>query len=743
MSSDYTQQQSPSDEQRSKDLSLAKTRPPTEVPGYQAQKFLGAGAYGEVWAAVDKNTGRQVAIKFYAHRRGVDWSLLSREVEKLVFLSADRYVVQLLEVGWEAEPPYYVMEYVENGSLEDLLKAHGTFSVPEAVEMFREIAIGLNHAHGRGVLHCDLKPANILLDQDHRPRLADFGQSRLSHEQRPALGTLFYMAPEQADLEAVPDVRWDVYALGAILYCMLVGSPPHRDEESVRRMETDADLADRLARYRQAIRSAPPPAEHRRVEGMDRHLAELLDRCLAVEPEDRFDNVQEVLDALAAREQARTLRRMTIVGLAGPLIVLVVAGLFGLQSYMSILRQTEEEYKSLAAANNKYAAQLAAEKVTTEIGRYFRIIEDEAAAPELVERIPGAAASELLPPLADRKLSDAAREVAQAAYLAEEAPRRLTDYLKQRLGVYLAAEKRDQRAPKFDSMFVTDDTGTQLAAYFAGDLPKGIGLNFAHRSYFHGGSAGDDPPADTSSIRPITRPTLSSVFKSTSTGRWKVAVSAPLYDEKKAFLGVLVLTINLGDFELFRGGARGNAKLGGGDSTAVLVDGRAGRTGTILQHPLFDEIRNRGGKLPPEFVEPNYRVADRVLSSSTGELYEDPLAKHPLGLPYQGRWIAAAAHVAAPLGVTSDGGQPADTGLVVLVQSSYDSVVVPIQQLGRNILRHFALMLAVVMLIGAAVWLYTLRHFREPAATIRRQARPTGEPTPLHGASTLAAPRKE
>ena len=72
MSSDYTQQQSPADEQRSKDLSLASTRPPTEVPGYQAQRFLGAGAYGEVWAGVDKNTGRKVAIKFYAHRRGVD-----------------------------------------------------------------------------------------------------------------------------------------------------------------------------------------------------------------------------------------------------------------------------------------------------------------------------------------------------------------------------------------------------------------------------------------------------------------------------------------------------------------------------------------------------------------------------------------------------------------------------------------------------------------------------------------------
>ena len=192
-----------------------------------------------------------------------------------VFLSADRYVVQLLDVGWDAEPPYYVMEYVEHGSLDDLLRRHGTFSVPEAVELFREIAVGLAHAHGKGVVHCDLKPANILLDQDHKPRLADFGQSRLSHEQKPALGTLFYMAPEQADLEAVPDVRWDVYALGAILYTLLVGSPPHRNDETVGKI----DAAERPGRsagplsardpHRPAASRASPRARHRSGPGRD------------------------------------------------------------------------------------------------------------------------------------------------------------------------------------------------------------------------------------------------------------------------------------------------------------------------------------------------------------------------------------------------------------------------------------------------------------------------------------------
>ena len=104
------------------------------------------------------------------------------DTNKLALLFSDRYVVQLVEVGWNADPPYYVMEYLERGSLEERLQ-RGPMPVPDAVSLFREVAVALVHAHGKGILHCDLKPANVLLDQDWKPRLADFGQSRLSHEQ--------------------------------------------------------------------------------------------------------------------------------------------------------------------------------------------------------------------------------------------------------------------------------------------------------------------------------------------------------------------------------------------------------------------------------------------------------------------------------------------------------------------------------------------------------------------------------
>ena len=110
--------------------------------------------------------------------------------------------MQLVDVGWDSNPPFYVMEYIEHGSLEDLLQSSGAMPVDDAVNLFREIAIGLVHSHNKGVLHCDLKPANILLDEDTRPRLCDFGQSRLSHEQSPALGTLFLYGSGTSGLES-------------------------------------------------------------------------------------------------------------------------------------------------------------------------------------------------------------------------------------------------------------------------------------------------------------------------------------------------------------------------------------------------------------------------------------------------------------------------------------------------------------------------------------------------------------
>lgn len=747
---EFTQTQSPADEARSKDLSLARTKPPTEVPGYQISRFLGAGAYGEVWAGQDRNTGRKVAIKFYAHRRGVDWSLLEREVEKLVFLSADRYVVQLLQVGWHADPPFYVMEYMENGSLEDLQRRHGVFSAVEATEMFREIGIGLVHAHGRGVLHCDLKPANVLIDQDGKPRLADFGQSRLSHEQKPALGTLFYMAPEQADLKAVPDARWDVYALGAIFYCLLIGRPPHRHDKSVSHIETATDLEDRLARYRQIIEESPVPQEHRRIRGVDARLAEIIERCLAPNPENRFANVQEVLDALVNRERARARQKMMAVGLLGPLLVLFIAGVFSWRGYQSAVSDTEVGYGKYAREGNEFAARLAAEKVTSEIGKYFIIVRSEALERDLHDNFeplvtPPARAelAGLMQKLQDPKTGDEERKQARAKILAHPQRKDLNDYLQQRLDIYLAVVKGDVRAPKFASLFVLDRWGNQLAVAF--DDPKtpptNIGQSVAHRSYFHGGArdVSEAPhPPEGGDVPHITETQLSAIFKSTSQGTWKVAVSTPIYrgEGKKEFIGVLVFTINVGDFAFFRSEEEMDQR-----QFAVLVDGRPGTTrGTILQHQLFSKIAAQGGKFPEELL--SMRVPEEVLDGKADRLYSDPLGRHVLGKEYDQPYIATAVSVRAPSmpGVAYNS-KTEDTGLDVLVQSRYEDVIRPVRQLSERLLRNIVLMLSVVIITGIGVWALAVRVFRDPKRP-RLALLETDAPTPLHSMATLDAPRE-
>ena len=286
---DRTEHQSNDDRRQARDLSLEPARPPAKVPGYQIQQFLGSGAFGEVWSATDLKTSRRVAIKFYTRRNRNDIQMLAREVEKLVVLEADRYVVQLLDVGWEADPPYFVMEYIEHGSLEDRLKTGFPMQADQATSLFKEIATGMMHLHRKGVFHCDLKPGNVLLDQDGHPRVADFGQSRLSTDDTPALGTLFYMAPEQADMTAVPDASWDVYSLGCLLFSMLTGKPPYYSADLAAQIETTAAVGDRLLKYRDALYAAEKPTAHRKIAGVDRALADTIDRCIAANPKKRYN----------------------------------------------------------------------------------------------------------------------------------------------------------------------------------------------------------------------------------------------------------------------------------------------------------------------------------------------------------------------------------------------------------------------------------------------------------------------
>src|SRR5262249_23530065 len=189
------------------------------------------------------------------------------EVKQLALLHADPGIVQLLDVELDAAPPYYVMAYAEGGSLAARLEK-GPLPLPEALEIFRQLAQALAYVHAKGVRPCDLKPGNVLLNARRRVLLADFGQAHLSTDAAPALGTFFYMAPEQADLgPQIPDTRWDVYGLGAILYAMLTGRPPRESAEARAELARTSSLPERLHRYREWVRRGPRPPGRRPAPG--------------------------------------------------------------------------------------------------------------------------------------------------------------------------------------------------------------------------------------------------------------------------------------------------------------------------------------------------------------------------------------------------------------------------------------------------------------------------------------------
>jgi eukaryotic-like serine/threonine-protein kinase len=662
MAGDLTQVQGDDDRFRARDLSLQRQQPPTQVPGYEPVQFLGAGAYGEVWVARDRNTGRQVAIKFYAHRGGLDWSLLSREVDKLAILFSDRHIVQLIEVGWNADPPYYVMEYLGQGSLEDRLTA-GPLSVAEAVAIFREVAVALVHAHGKGILHCDLKPANVLLDEDMKPRLADFGQSRLSHEQTPALGTLFYMAPEQADLKAAPDARWDVYALGALLFCMLTGHPPYRSAKLADELnQASGTLEQRLAQYRKQIQDSPRPSEHRKAAGIDHALAEIVERCLAVSPSHRYPNAQAVLEALKVRDQRRARRPLLVFGALGPALLLSVVSLLALNGFHLAVDESTRSLARSARVGNEFASQVFADHIGMSIDRRWRILEHEADDLEF-------------------------RGLVRAAV---GKPRQSPE--RRRLQTQLKALRGEHLELPSAAWIVVGADGTMLAR---SPLEESlIDQNFAHRDFFHG--QGRTLPPGTRAM-PITRVHRSVVHRSRATGDNRtVAFSVPVWsgepdDPKRQVVGVLVTSVEAGDFADFK-----PPDEAGKDLVPVLIDTNPDEDGqrcAVLLHPYLSELRRRF----PDRTLPDFHVEPRGLRPWNPN-YLDPVGR--LDPDYAGRWFAATE----PVVIEGRREGARNTGWVVIVEESYDSVIGPVLRLKQKLLIRGALTLLVIILMLTALW---------------------------------------
>jgi hypothetical protein len=747
MALDRTEQQDRQHQQDARARSLEAV-PPAQVEGYLLENHLGAGAFGQVWLATDRSTGRKVAIKFYNRRSVGDIEPLAREVQKLVVLSADRHVVQLLDIGWEADPPYFVMEYLSRGSLEDLLRRQQTLPVDQALEVFEEVAAGLMHLHGKGILHCDLKPGNVLLDNDNKPRLADFGQSRLSDDATPSLGTLFYMALEQADLDATPDAKWDVYALGALLYVMLTGKPPYFDNTLTTEIEASGDVRSRLATYRKSILSAGPPRRHRQIPGVDRALADIIERCIAIDPRKRYSSVQSVLLALRQRREAIARRPLMLLGLVGPLLLGAIATLFGWTAFRRAVYDTDHAVTARAMESNLFAARLAARSAAEQMDQYFRIIEQLAVDRDLVRDLQAVLADEALSGLR-RKLSDPARNVDES--LNAERGELRSHPVRVALESVLRSRAREQPLTQIKSWWVYDLQGNQLANEFgvssrpASAVPgekrtETIGLNYSWRTYFTGlerdlyrdvpgGPSEYLVAADPDQRQHIQRSNLSAVFSSQADKAWKIAFSTPVRADGK-IIGLVGLTVEMGNFVDFDAGA---------SQYALMYDSRPGeRQGIILEHPLLDRQREQA-KVDDDVIE--CRIGK---PPEAGVLFNDPIGTTAAGVEFRRPSLASEAKVEfteVEVDATTGAhrGQLRDSGLRIVVLEDYASVIEPAHTLGQRLSRlglFAALLLAVVALV---MWLLVVRLMRQSSRQLARSFTSAGSTSPTSSLGSHSA----
>ncbi len=278
------------------DVSESGEFPPLE--GYRCAGVLGRGGMGAVYLADDTVLHRTVAIKVIsAGRRSApqDHARFLREARSMAAIEHPN-VVRVYSFGEVQDRPYLVMEYVRGESLASRLR-RGPLPTREACRIVREIALGLNAAWARHLVHRDVKPSNVLLDSRGKVRVADFGLAESFDPAEAAegaggygaVGTVQYVAPEQARGQAV-DFRADVYSLGIVFFEMLVGRPSDDDEEA-----DSARLERQIPPIRRVRRDVP--------DAIARLVAWMTQRDPAARP-DSYRTLIEALDAAAPPDPA-------------------------------------------------------------------------------------------------------------------------------------------------------------------------------------------------------------------------------------------------------------------------------------------------------------------------------------------------------------------------------------------------------------------------------------------------------
>ncbi len=259
---------------------------------YRILRELGAGGMAKVYLAEDLKGSELIAVKILYPQFSEDISFIQRFIReaKLASTLTDPHIVRVIDYGADRDLHYLVMEYVEGQDLHDTLEKNGPFKWDYALELIDQLATALEHAHVHGVVHRDIKPQNMMLNDNGLLKVLDFGIARIptlpSLTQSGFIGSPYYASPEQAMGEEV-DIRSDIYSSGIVLYELLSGNIPF-------------DAKSPWSIISQHITSEPPKIELPDGDEIPQNVRDFLNRMLAKRPEDRFQTPAMLRQAIAS-----------------------------------------------------------------------------------------------------------------------------------------------------------------------------------------------------------------------------------------------------------------------------------------------------------------------------------------------------------------------------------------------------------------------------------------------------------
>ena len=257
---------------------------------YQITGFLGEGGMGMVMQGLDSSIDRSVAIKLLPPDIAECNNALQRFKAEARSAAKSNHpnIVTIYEIGEDKSTHYLAMEFISGGSVADALKQHGRYEIAEATRIIAEACQGLAAAHRRGLVHRDVKPANLLLTDDGSVKVSDFGLAKPTDDDALSmtktgqiLGTPSFMSPEQCQAAKVDNTS-DVYSLGATYYSLLTGKVPYHERGSIVQVM-----------FAHCNDEPPDPADHR--DDLPDSCLRIISRAMAKESKDRYASMDEMV----------------------------------------------------------------------------------------------------------------------------------------------------------------------------------------------------------------------------------------------------------------------------------------------------------------------------------------------------------------------------------------------------------------------------------------------------------------